>query len=43
VIDVKDNKEKNRIEKLGIKVKVTNTIMKCLEDRVALAKVVLED
>jgi LPPG:FO 2-phospho-L-lactate transferase len=43
VIDVKDNKEKNRIEKLGIKVKVTNTVMKCLEDRVALAKVVLED
>ena len=43
VIDVKDNREKNRIEKLGIKVKVTNTVMKCLEDRVALAKVVLED
>jgi len=43
VIDVKDMREKNRIEKLGIKVKVTNTVMKCLEDRVALAKVVLED
>jgi len=43
VIDVKDIREKNRIEKLGIKVKVTNTVMKCLEDRVALAKVVLED
>ena len=43
VIDVKDSREKNRIEKLGIKVKVTNTVMKCLEDRVALAKVVLED
>ena len=43
VIDVKDGKEKNRIEKLGIKVKATNTVMKCLEDKVALAKVVLED
>ena len=43
VIDVKDSREKNRIEKLGIKVKVTNTVMKCLEDRVALAKLVLED
>ena len=43
VIDVKDSREKNRIEKLGIKVKVTNTVMKCLEDRVALAKVVLEN
>jgi LPPG:FO 2-phospho-L-lactate transferase len=43
VIDVKDIRERNRIEKLGIKVKVTNTVMKCLEDRVALAKVVLED
>ena len=43
VIDVKDSREKNRIEKLGIKAKVTNTVMKCLEDRVALAKVVLDD
>jgi len=43
VIDIKDEKEKNRIEKLGIKVKITNTIMKCLEDKVALAKIVLED
>jgi len=43
VIDVKDMREKKRLEKLGIKVKVTNTVMKCLEDRVALAKVVLED
>jgi LPPG:FO 2-phospho-L-lactate transferase len=43
VIDFKDEKEKNRIEKLGIKVKITNTVMKCLEDKVALAKIVLED
>jgi LPPG:FO 2-phospho-L-lactate transferase len=43
VIDIKDEKEKNRIEKLGIKVKITNTVMKCLEDKVALAKIVLED
>ncbi len=43
VIDIKDEKEKNRIEKLGIEVKITNTVMQCLEDKVALAKVVLED
>jgi LPPG:FO 2-phospho-L-lactate transferase len=43
VIDIKDEKKKNRIEKLGIKVKITNTVMKCLEDKVALAKIVLED
>jgi LPPG:FO 2-phospho-L-lactate transferase len=43
VIDTKDIVEKNRIEQLGVNVKVTNTVMKSLEDKVALAKVVLED
>ena len=42
VIDTQDVDEKNRIEKLGIKVKVTDTVMKCLEDKVRLAKSVLE-
>jgi LPPG:FO 2-phospho-L-lactate transferase len=43
VIDVADAKEQKRIEELGIKVVVTNTIMKSLEDKVKLAKVVLEE
>ncbi len=42
VIDRLDASEKERIERLGIKVKVTNTIMKSLTDKVNLAKVVLE-
>jgi LPPG:FO 2-phospho-L-lactate transferase len=42
VIDVKDVKEKSRIEKLGIDVLVTNTVMKSLEDKVSLATAVLE-
>jgi LPPG:FO 2-phospho-L-lactate transferase len=43
IIDVKDFDEKNRIENLGVKVKITNTVMKSLEDKVELAKVALED
>jgi LPPG:FO 2-phospho-L-lactate transferase len=43
VIDIKDAGEKNQIEQLGIKVKVTDTVMKSLEDKVRLAKTVLED
>jgi LPPG:FO 2-phospho-L-lactate transferase len=43
VIDSKDMNEKSRIEQLGIEVKVTNTVMKSLENKVALAKAVLED
>jgi LPPG:FO 2-phospho-L-lactate transferase len=43
VIDNIDLAEKNRIENLGIQVKTTNTIMKNLEDKVQLAKVVLRD
>jgi len=43
VIDNIDVAEKSRIENLGIRVKITNTIMKSLEDKVGLAKTVLED
>jgi LPPG:FO 2-phospho-L-lactate transferase len=42
VIDVKDASEKDRIERLGLEVKVANTVMKSLADKVALARVVLE-
>ncbi len=42
IIDIADSAERNRIEKLGIEVKVTNTIMKSLEDKIDLAKTVLE-
>lgn len=43
VIDTKDSEEKGQIEKLGVKVKVTDTVMRCLEDKVKLAKAVLEN
>ena len=43
VIDTKDVGERNQIEQLGIEVKVTDTVMKSLEDKVRLAKTVLED
>jgi LPPG:FO 2-phospho-L-lactate transferase len=43
VIDTKDAGSKNRVETLGVNVKVTNTIMQSLEDKVSLARVVLED
>jgi LPPG:FO 2-phospho-L-lactate transferase len=42
VIDTKDEGEKNKIELLGLDVKVTNTIMKSLHDKVSLARTVLE-
>jgi len=42
IIDATDCAEKDKIEKLGIKVKVTNTLMKNLETKIALAKTVLE-
>ena len=42
VIDIRDVEEKSRIEQLGIKVKMTDTVMKSLEDKVRLAKTVLE-
>ncbi len=41
VVDVKDAEEAERIERLGVKVLVTNTIMRSLIDKVALAKDVL--
>jgi LPPG:FO 2-phospho-L-lactate transferase len=42
ILDIADSAEKNRIEKLRIEVKVTNTIMKSLEDKIDLARTVLE-
>jgi LPPG:FO 2-phospho-L-lactate transferase len=42
ILDVADSAEKEKIEKLGIEVKVTNTIMKSLEDKIELARTVLE-
>ena len=42
VIDELDIAQKGRIEKLGLAVKVTNTVMKSLADKVALAKAVLD-
>jgi len=42
VIDIKDEAEIDKIEQLGVSVKMTNTIMKSLEDKVHLAKAVLE-
>jgi LPPG:FO 2-phospho-L-lactate transferase len=43
ILDAVDVSEKGRIEELGIEVKVTNTVMKSLKDKVELAKVVLEN
>jgi LPPG:FO 2-phospho-L-lactate transferase len=43
IIDVADAAQKKRIERLGIEVKVTNTLMRNLEDKVRLAKIVLEE
>jgi len=42
VIDALDADEQGRIEQLGIDVEVTGTVMKCLEDKIRLAKAVLE-
>ncbi|HDM45258.1 MAG TPA: hypothetical protein ENG07_02020 [Candidatus Bathyarchaeota archaeon] len=42
IIDQADIDEKDRIERLGIKVISTNTIMRDLKDKVNLAKVVIE-
>ena len=42
VIDVRDQDDKSRIERLGIDVKVTDTVMKSLEDKVRLAQAVLK-
>ena len=42
IIDVLDSSLKQRIEKLGLEVKVTNTIMKSMDDKVELAKVAMQ-
>ncbi|MCX8171806.1 MAG: 2-phospho-L-lactate transferase [Candidatus Bathyarchaeota archaeon] len=42
VLDQLDEKERERIESLGIKTILTNTIMRALEDKINLAKTVLE-
>ena len=42
VIDLMDEAERARIETLGLRVLVTNTIMKNLESKIRLAKVVLD-
>jgi LPPG:FO 2-phospho-L-lactate transferase len=42
IIDHVDQAEKERIEDLGLKVIVTNTIIKTLDDKVQLAKLVVE-
>ena len=43
IIDVADASEKERIERLGIKVEITSTLMKTLDDKVRLAKDVLKN
>jgi len=43
IIDASDASEKSRIEYLGMEVKVANTLMRNLQDKVQLAKIVLED
>jgi LPPG:FO 2-phospho-L-lactate transferase len=42
VIDTQDENQREQIEKLGLRVCVTNTIMKNLDDKVRLAKTVLD-
>jgi len=42
ILDSADSAEKDKIEKHGIEVKVTNTLMKNLETKIALSKTVLE-
>jgi LPPG:FO 2-phospho-L-lactate transferase len=42
VIDVKDAERADQIRRLGLKVKVTNTLMKSLDTKIGLAKTVLE-
>jgi LPPG:FO 2-phospho-L-lactate transferase len=42
IIDQADQTERNRIERLGLNVTVTNTIMKSLEDKIKLANATLK-
>jgi len=41
IIDRADAAQKTRIEKLGLKVTVEDTMMECLEDSIELAQVAL--
>jgi hypothetical protein len=41
-LDTVDISEKSRIEKLGVEAKATNKIMRSLEDKIDLARTVLE-
>jgi LPPG:FO 2-phospho-L-lactate transferase len=43
VLDAADSVERAKIEALGVEVKVTNTLMKNLQDKVKLARTVLEN
>jgi LPPG:FO 2-phospho-L-lactate transferase len=43
ILDTEDAIDKERITKLGLKVKTTRTLMKNFEDKVALARTVVED
>ena len=42
ILDTADAAERPRIEKLGMRVKVTNTIMKSLQNKIDLARKVVE-
>ena len=42
IIDTVDADQKLRIEELGIKVKVANTLMKNVNDKIQLAKIAME-
>jgi LPPG:FO 2-phospho-L-lactate transferase len=43
VLDQADEKERDKIERLGIRVVLTNTIMRTLEDKIRLARTVVEE
>ncbi len=42
ILDIADLKEKKQIEELGIEVRVTNTLMSSMRNKIALAKVALK-
>ena len=41
ILDAADSADKGRIETLGVEVKVANTLMRTLQDKVRLAEIVL--
>lgn len=43
ILDFADEKERERIEELGIRAVVANTIMKTLEDKIRLARIVMKE